>query len=221
MTDMTITQNATLTTSDLLATTKKLQQSFVISSNNGKVTATYLGYMHRLVSDCDKIKQYKAQATTEADVYKLTNSVALCNDLGTLASNSSVLYTAAQPLLSATPKLKRYQKIPLVTNHIRQQQLKATDTAIQQVSDQVSAMEFPTHTLALLTTLQSEMKHAKGLAYFPTLNTFQNQFLAERQQYWTGYASLAQLTETLQSQLNGYCQSLHETNKNLGICPKS
>jgi hypothetical protein len=215
-----VNKEATATTADLLTSTKDLQKSFGPPINSEQTADSYIIIMNRLLKDCDQIKKLKSLPVDEATSSRLNNSSALCQDLSKLAGGSSIIYKATQPLLASSTHAKRYQTLPLFKNMIRQKHTKTVTAATQQITDQIDTIGYPTQALILLKQLQSDIESKKDLAYFPALQNFQNQLLAERQQYWTAYGDLAGLTRSLNEQLNGYCQSLQATGTNLAVCPK-
>lgn len=208
-----VSKEATVVTADLLAATKELRQSFGGPLNSEQTTDKYLLIMNRLLKDCGRIQHYKSLPVDETTSYRLTNSVALCEDLTKLAGGSSTLYTAAQPLLASNTRTKRYQTLWPFENMIRQKHLKVANAVTQRITDHTATIEYPTQALALLKQLQGDIESRKDLGYFPALQRFQEQLLAERQQYWTGYGDLAALERSLEIQLDGYCESSASINQ--------
>lgn len=215
-------RGATLATADLLATANTLKKSFDARDQPSKVTSDYLGLMNNLQRDCRDIMSYQAAAQSakapEATITRLHKSALLCDDLSKMATTSSTIYTAASPLLSASPKLKRYQTLPPFSSLLRRRQTKAVDSSIRQLSQPVKTMEYPTQSVVLLQQLQASMQTSPGLSYYPALQTFQAQLLIERQRYWTDFGDLSGLIRTLGIQLNRYCQSLPSDDAPLPAC---
>jgi hypothetical protein len=213
---------AAVTTFRLIDTVNELQKSFSQMNNPGQITDQYLGYMKAIQEDCRTINRYQAAIkqvkVSDATVLSLTNSVALCKDLTKLAADSSKIYSPSRPILSASTSLKRYQTFSVFKNRIRNQHVKAVNQAISQLKKVLPTIEFPSTSLTQLKQLQTNIKSSRDVAYLPGLQSFQSQLLAERHQYWTEYGDLPRLTQSLESQSEGYCQNLQQEGIILTSC---
>lgn len=207
------------TTERLLATTTKLRDSFgQTNSNTGKVTREYIGYARdlseyctSLISAADKTQPSSGNADT---VILLKNSKSLCMDLREVSSTTASLYTSLLPVLSIQPTTKRYQTLPLIKQNVISSQTSKVDSALTDLkSSKIKNAEYVKLAITRLAVVQNNMKSAKGFSYLASLNTFQVQQIAERQQYWTGAADIEGLISALKLQLQNYCQASPEDAK--------
>lgn len=195
----------------LLTNVHQLKVSLNQPVTSTKDVGIYIQYMSNLIQTCQTVQHYNQLAISQnynLTVARLATSSQTCNDLSKLATNSAVIYVYIKPLLSIDPHLKRYQTIYPIVNITRQRQLNEVSKASKQLHGLVSQVDFPTTVVEALKQLEVTIKHSQGLTYYPQLLTFQQKLLAERQQYWLDYADIGGLEQSLQTQLDNYCQSL-------------
>ncbi len=208
----------------LQETTKDLEASFSAGpKSSGKTVKEYLRYLKRIQKHCDQVTYYsdaKNQAELpDTEANRLKESASLCQDLSKLATASESRYAAVSKLLTASAKPRRYQKFPLFRSNTRKQHESAVSSAqnsIKQVD--MGTVDFPFSILSELNSFETALKDSQGLDYMPSLNTFQQRVLGERQQYWMVYADLPALEHLLSIQHGAYCQALGENR--IKQCPK-
>ncbi len=204
---------AALATYNLIKTTQQLQESFSSPDNKPKSTTTdYLSHMDAIQLNCKNIRQYVSDAKNTGlpaeSKQLLSSSVSLCDDLEPLAKDSQHIYSTIRPVLSADTQIKRYQTIPFIKNRTRDNLQSGIESAISTLSSSAKTnKEYTSSAPPLLQSLQSTFNNSAGFGYTTALQNFQRQMLAERQQYWTGYAGLSNLQAALGSQLRSYCQT--------------
>jgi hypothetical protein len=177
--------------------------------------------MQDLNQTCKTMYYYKELATQQQNataLARLTVSTKLCDDLTKLTNDSIIIYTSTLPLLSTDPHAKRYQSFPPIKNATRARQIKQVAASIEQLTKPVNKMQYPTQVLVFLSDLQTTIKNSKGLAYYPSLLTFQQKLMAERQQYWIDYGDLGGLGNALNNQLQTYCQNLKSAGTDISLC---
>lgn len=209
----------TQATAQLLDSANDLQQSFGEQHDAARTTRTYLNLMDQIVYNCNAINGLRV-TNNQSLGNQLKNSQALCKDLTSLAEESISIYRPAEKLLLANAKSKRYQTLPPLKSITRDRHLAYSTQAIEQISNDGFSPALPTRSLELLEQLNKDIQNSKDLAYYPSLAKFQNQLLAERQQYWSSYADLADLIAGLNSQLDNYCNSNQQT-QSLSICTEN
>lgn len=208
--------------SRLVPLVKDVQQT----PNSREPTKSTYNYIHDLKlikKRCKQIQEYN-QATTPLQLDSTKRSILnqsrdLCTDLIRLADYSLVIYSSAEPLLSARTTARRYETFRPLSTHIRQRHLDAIKNAFNELKKAPAGdIDFPSSSKNELEKLQAGIQDSKGLAYLPSLQQFQMNMLAERQRFWGPYANATQLTKSLQLQLDAYCQTLADSKSRPSEC---
>lgn len=200
----------------------KLNDSLGKQSPTGQVVTDYLEDLRTIRSECDAVRQiYRAEKLSYDEKTTLKPSSELCSELATLAKHSELYYTPLLPILSQSTTVMRYQTLWPLTNYIRDKDIKVVKEA-QQKFEEITpyADAYPTQIPALTTQLAKDIAISKNLHYMPTLRIYQQQILAERQQYWTAYADIADLKRELSVQKSHMCELPHVT-PNRWLCKSS
>lgn len=200
-------------TNNLLTTSGELKKSLEVPTDNKKRTVTnYLGLMARMTDECKRLestlKTLENKGETGDTVTLLKNSSSLCLDLVDLTTTSTTIYTATLPVVSDNSKVKRYQTLPVIKSRVIADNKKDVATAIKTLEKSKKGdAEYVKLVLEDLATLKTSMDRSKDFSYLTSLEAFQNQHLADRHQYWTGYGDLSGLIKALQNQLIQYCNN--------------
>ncbi len=185
-------------------------------------TSTYLRTMRTMSKDCSAIIALSGQierdgAISQRDTDQAVASANICKDVIRLTDDSVTAYQALAPVLGIHTTLRFYQTMPFISDVVRRDHL----AKIAQVKENDVAFsgnkDFPSSLPELLKSLKITTKNSQGLDYLPALASFQAQAYAERQQYWSSYASLSDLRRELDSQISAYCQ-LSAVKGNLSDC---
>lgn len=191
-----------------------LEKSLGQPGSSSQTIKTYLHHLTAIQKRCENIRRdtlaIKDDGTSSETVTSVvTNTSDLCKDVDTLAGDSLDIYQTVSPLLMIDTKLKAYQTLPFVRDRIRSANTSAVTSALAGLGGkQKLASDFPTSIPTWTKELDNTVKTSHHLDYLVALRHYQEQVLAERQQYWTTYGDIHALAEELSHQLGRYCQEL-------------
>ncbi len=212
------------TTANLLKTTKNLRDSFgTKNTDNEKITRQYISYTQVVSDECSRLvtaaDTSKASSSNADTIILLKNSKKLCKDLLEVSKTTTLLYSTLLPVLSIHPTTKRYQTLPLIKQTVISSQKNKVGTSLNDLKkSHIKNDEYIKLAIKRLETLQNNMKSAQGFSYLSSLQAFQAQQIAERQQYWTGFSDIVGLVSALQLQLQNYCQAAPTKEAKSAVC---
>lgn len=211
----------TLTTAHLLTTVSNLYDSFSRANPSAsKSTRNFIANMNDIERECADIKTYarqvKQQDSSPTAQY-LQKSDTLCDDLTKVARDIKEINIAILPVMNISNAPKRYQTLGPMRDKTKNDHKKAVHTALAQISFRKPQTDFESDAQTSLRSLETTINGAADLTYYPAVNKFQSQMIAERQRYWVNYGDIVNLKQALSKQLTRYCQSLPNGNQ-VSVC---
>jgi hypothetical protein len=194
----------------LLSTTLAIEDSFNKMGDSDRIFTEYMLSLRSLEKSCHTISIHnqdagKALLPSEKQI-QMDQSNELCKDLVKLTVGSYRLYSSIGTLLEADPTPLRYKYLPPFHSMVRANHERQANEALKRLNENPDDT-FPSGAQAELRILLDSIKSSEKLAYLPSLATFQSRILGERQQYWTAYADLPALKNSLQAQVDNYCKT--------------
>lgn len=206
----------------LEAAVTKLKDSLYSDAGPAETTSEYLDHLESINTSCARISDYNSasKGMEPAHISHTNQTVAICRDLTKLSGASSSIFSAVEPLLTASTKPRRFQTLSPVANRTRGNHKSVVNEAQEDIRKiNLKEVDYPFAASAELQTLEQAIDDSKGLDYLPALRKFQLQILGERQQYWVTYADIESLQRSLKVQGDGFCQALN-TKQTVSECKK-